>query len=95
MSDRKAEVVNFGKYHVPLELRFTANSTVRQFPKIHPSQLIMHPQAESLRSSLHELEGLIKNYTPLMSRSMERAFGKGIQLGTVFAEVRSPVLETS
>ena len=33
----------------------------------------------------------MKGYTPLMSGSMERTLGKGIQLGTVFAEVSYPV----
>jgi len=33
----------------------------------------------------------MKNYTPPMSGPMGRALGKGIRLGTVFAEARSPV----
>jgi len=37
----------------------------------------------------------MKGYTPLMSKSMERALGKGIQLGAVFAEVGSSRMETS
>jgi hypothetical protein len=40
--------------------------------------------------ALHELEGLLKEYTPLMSGSMERAVEKGIKYGAVFAEVSSP-----
>jgi hypothetical protein len=32
----------------------------------------------------------MKEYKPLMSRLTEGALGKAIQLGTVFAEVRSP-----
>ena len=35
----------------------------------------------------------MEEYTPLMSKSMERAFGKGIQFGAVFAEVSSPVMK--
>ena len=37
----------------------------------------------------------MKGYKSLMSKSMERAVGKGIQLGTVFAEVSSAHMETS
>jgi len=37
----------------------------------------------------------MKGYEPLMSKSMERAVGKGIQLGAVFAEVSSTRMETS
>ena len=33
----------------------------------------------------------MKEYTPLMSKLMERTLGKGVQLGAVFAEVSSPV----
>ena len=87
MSDRRAEVIDFGKYHGSLE--FPVNATVRHFTITYLSQLTISAQAESLRSSLHELEGLMKEYTPLMSKSVERDFGKGVQLGTVFAEVSS------
>jgi hypothetical protein len=48
---------------------------------------MMFAQAESLRSSLHKLEELLKGHTPLMSRSIERAVEKGIKYGSVFAEV--------
>jgi len=41
--------------------------------------------------SLHELEGLLKEYSPMMSGSMERAVEKGIKYGTVFAEVSSRI----
>ena len=37
---------------------------------------------------------MMKGYKPLMSKSMERAMGKGIQLGAVFAEVSSAPMET-
>ena len=40
---------------------------------------------------LHELEGLLKEYNPLMSGSMEKAVEKGIKYGAVFAEVGSPM----
>jgi len=37
----------------------------------------------------------MKGFEPLMSKSMESALGKGIQLGAVFAEVSSARMETS
>ena len=46
-------------------------------------------QVEALRSSLHELEGLLKKYSPLMSGSTEKAVGRAIKYGAVFAEVSS------
>jgi len=55
----------------------------------------MFAQAESLRSLLQELEGLLDNYSPLMNTSTERALDKVIKYGAVFAEVRSPIMETS
>ena len=45
----------------------------------------------SLRPCLHELEELMKDYTPLMSKSVESAVGKEVKLGTVLAGVRSAV----
>ena len=39
--------------------------------------------------ALYELEGLLKEHTPLMSGSTERAVGMGIKYGAVFAEVSS------
>ena len=47
----------------------------------------MSAQAEKLRSSLHELEGLLVEYSPLMSGSTERVVDKAFRYGTVFAEV--------
>ena len=47
-------------------------------------------QAEYLRSSLHKLEDLLKNYSPLMSDSKERVLDKVIQYGAAFSEVSSP-----
>jgi len=37
----------------------------------------------------------MEGFTPLMSKSMERTLGKGIQLGAVFAEVSSARIGTS
>ena len=53
----------------------------------------MFAQAESLRSSLHELEGLLVKYSPLMSESTERIVDKAIKFGAVFAEVSPTVCE--
>ena len=51
----------------------------------------MFAQAEFLRSSLHQLEGLLGTYSPLMSGSTERVVDMAIRYGTVFAEV-SPTM---
>ena len=51
---------------------------------------MMSAQAEALRSSLHELEGLLKEYSPLMDESMEKTVDRAIKYGAVFAEVSSP-----
>ena len=48
-------------------------------------------QAGSLRSSLHKLEDLLKEYTPLVSGLTERVMDKSIKYGAVFAEVGSPI----
>jgi len=45
--------------------------------------------------SLHELEGLLKEYAPLMSGSMERAVERGMKYGAVFAEVGPPGRKTA
>ena len=45
---------------------------------------------DSLRSSLHTLEDLLKGYSPLMGGSTERAVENVIKYGVVFAEVRFP-----
>ena len=50
----------------------------------------MPVQAKALRSSLHELEGLLREYSPLMSGSTEKTVDRAIKYGVVFAEVRSP-----
>jgi len=95
MSNKWAEDVFIGRNHVSLELRFSADATVSHFTAKQLNQLTTSAQAESLRSSLQILEGLMKGYKPLMSKTMERTLGKGIQLGAVFAEVCSAHTETS
>ena len=49
----------------------------------------MSAQVKALRSSLHELEGLLENNPPLMSASMEKSVGNVIKYGAAFAEVSS------
>ena len=51
---------------------------------------MMSAQAEALRSSLHELEGVLKEYSPLMGGSIEKAVDRTIKYGAVLAEVSSP-----
>ena len=55
----------------------------------HHCHQLMFAQAEALRSSLHELEGLLKEYSPLMSGSTEKSVDRAIKYGAVFAEVSS------
>ena len=43
---------------------------------------------ESLRPLLRQLEELLEEYSPLMSKSTERAVESAIKYGAVFAEVR-------
>jgi len=52
---------------------------------------VIFAQAESLRSSLHKLEELLKGYSPLMKESTEKAMEKVIKFGAAFGEVRSPI----
>ncbi len=80
-----------GKNHVHLELRFFANRTVRPLFTMDLSQLIISTQAESLRSSIRELEELMKGYTSMMSRVMGTALGNGNKLFVLFYKVRSPI----
>ena len=47
----------------------------------------MTVQGEALRLSLHELEGLLKEYDPMMSGSMEKSVDRAIKFGAAFAEV--------
>ena len=88
---RRVEVVDIGKHRRSLELQFSANATVRLFATAHPSRLMVFAQAESLRSSLHELEGLLKEYSPLMGGSTESALDKVIKYGVAFSEVSDPI----
>ena len=83
----KAEVVVIGKHRCSLEVRLSADPTVRLFLVANSGQLIMFAQAESLRSSLQELEGLIEKHSPLISESAEKVVDKAIKYGAVFAEV--------
>jgi len=50
---------------------------------------------EPLRSSLQNLEDSMKEFKPLMNKTVERTLEKGIRLGAVFAEVSSARSETS
>ena len=54
----------------------------------------MFEQAESIRSSLKELEGLLEGYSPMMDGRTERVVDNAIKYGAVFAEV-SPHTEIS
>ena len=78
-------------HHYSLEVQLYAEPTVRFFVIANRGQLIIFAQAESLRSSLHELEGLLVKYTPLMSQSTERVVDNLIKYGAVFAGV-SPTM---
>ena len=40
--------------------------------------------------SLHDLERLLEEYTPMMSGSIEKALDKAFKLGAIFAEVSYP-----
>jgi len=57
----------------------------------HPSSLTVFSKAESLRSSLKELEGLLEKYSPMMDEQTERVVDKVIKYGAIFAEVSSPI----
>ena len=87
----EAEVVAVGRHRCSLEVQLSADSTVRLFASANWGQLKMLAQAESLRSSLHKLERLLREYSPLMSGSAERAVDKAIKFGAIFAEV-SPTI---
>ena len=79
-----------GKNSGSLEVGFSANDAVRTFANAHPRQLLIFTQVESLRSSLHELEGLLEGYSTLMSGPTEKAVDNAIKYGAVFAEVSRP-----
>ena len=70
-------------------MRFSTNSTVCLFATPHRSLLTTVVQAESLRMSLKELEGLLENYSPMMDARTERVVDKVIKYGAIFAEVSS------
>jgi len=72
-------------------LQFSADVTVRLLATAHPIQLMTFAQAESLRSSLHKLEGLLKDYSPLMKESTEKTLETVFKFGAAFAEVSSPI----
>jgi hypothetical protein len=86
-----AGVVTIGKHSGSLILQFSTNPTVRLFATAHTKRLIVLAQAESLRSSLQELEELLDKYPPLMSGSTEKVLDKAIAFGVVFAEVSPPI----
>jgi len=52
-------------------------------------------QAESLRSSLHKLEELLEDYSPLTKESTEKALEKVIKFGAAFGEVSFSRMEPS
>ena len=84
-------VVVIGKLTCSLELQFSADASVCLLAIPHPSQLTMFAKAESLRSSLKELEGLLEEYSPMMDEQTERVVDKVIKYGAIFAEVSSPI----
>ena len=86
---RIAEVVVTGKHTFSLRVRFSANSTVCLFSTLYRSLLTTVVQAESLRMSVKELEGLLDKYSPMMGARTERLVDKVIKYGAVFAEVSS------
>ena len=89
---RRTEAVVIGKLSGYLEVRFSANDTVRTFaPTAHFRHLIMSAQAEALRLSLQQLEELLEEYSPMMSDSTEKAVDRAIKYGAVFAEVVCPI----
>jgi hypothetical protein len=47
-------------------------------------------KAESVRSSLHELEELLEKYSPMIDGSTEKVLDAIINYGAVLAEVRPP-----
>jgi hypothetical protein len=44
-------------------------------------------KAEALRSSLHELEGLLEEYSPLMTGSIQKSVDRAIKYGAALGEV--------
>ena len=76
-----------GKHRCSLNVQLSADPTVRPFAIANRRQLIMFAQVESLRSSLHQLEELLKGYSPLMSESTERVLDTTIKYGAAIAGV--------
>jgi hypothetical protein len=88
--DRKGTADIFtGKHSCSLELQFSAEATVRLLAIAHRRLLIAFAQTDSLRSSLHKLEGMLRNYSPLMTDSTEKALEKVFKFGAAFSEVSS------
>ena len=84
-------VVVIGKRTCSLELKFSADASVCLFTIPHPNLLTMLAKAESLRSSLNELEGLLEKYSPMMDSQTERVVDKVIKYGAILAEVSCPI----
>ena len=82
-------VIVIGKLTFSLQIQFSTNSTVRVFATLYRNLLTTVVQAESLRLSLKELEGLLDKYTPMMDARTERIVDKVIKYGAIFAEVSS------
>ena len=82
-------VIVIGKHTFSLQIQFSTNSTVRVFATLYRSLLTTVVQAESLRLSLKELEGLLEKYSPMMDARTERVVDKVIKYGAIFAEVSS------
>ena len=81
-----------GKTSFFVELEFSAEVTVHLIcNRPSPPTKNIFVQAESLRLSLHKLEGILNEYSPLMSESTERALEKIVKFGAAFSEVRPPI----
>ena len=76
-----------GKHSYSLELQFSPEVTVRLLTIVHRRLFILFTQTDSLRSSLLKLAELLKNYSPLMTESTEKALEKVIKFGAAFSEV--------
>ena len=50
-------------------------------------------QVESLRLSLLKLENMLKDFSPLMKESMEKALEKVFKVGAAFSEVSASQME--
>ena len=88
IADREgaADIV-VGRHSCSLELQFSAEVTVRLLAISHRRLLITFAQAGSLRSSLHTLEGMLKNYSPLMNELTEKALAKSFKVGAALSGV--------